>query len=215
MATLQTTTASNWPAIASAAVAEVEAIIDEYAFVGNWEDLTIAVRESEDDDPCLALYGYAAFEASKPILDDNDDPIDREHGYTEEFLERLAPHLEDPLVVETIGHEKCRFPLIGVQWTAWPDGTVQYDSFDHQPDKPATADESEPLTVTITAETVRIETAADREVAMWTREELAESPEAFSAAFEAVRQAADAPSELLEHQRVHLDAQSRDDSSEQ
>ena len=215
MATLQSTTASNWPAIASAAVAEVEAIIDEYAFVGNWEDLTVAVRESEDDDPRLALYGYAAFEASKPILDDNEDPIDWEHGYTEEFLERLAPHLEDLLVVETIGHEKCRFPLIAGQWAAWPDGTVQYDSFDHQPDKPTTDDESEPLTVAIESETVRIETSAGREIAMWTREELAENPEAFSAAFEAVRQVADTPEELLERQRAHLDAQSKDDVSEQ
>ena len=215
MATLQTTTASNWPTIPSAAVAEVEAIIDEYAFVGNWEDLTVAVRESEDDDSRLALYGYAAFEASKPILDDDGEPVDREHGYTEEFLERLAPHLEEPLVVETIGHEKCRFPLIGGQWTAWPDGTVRYDSFDHQPDKPATDGEAEPLTVDIAAEMVRIETADSREVAMWTREELAESPEAFSAAFEAVRQASDAPAELLERRRAHLDAQSETDASEQ
>ena len=215
MATLQTTTASNWPVIDSAAVAEVEALIDEYVFVGNWEDLTVAVRESEDDDPRLALYGYAVFEASKPVLNDDGELVDREHGYTEEFLERLAPHLEEPLVVEMIGHEKCRFPLIGIQWTAWPGGTVQYDSFDHQPDKPVTNDESEPLTVAIESETVRIETAAGREVAMWTREELAESPEAFSAAFEAVRQAADAPEELLGCQRTHLDAQSRGDASEQ
>lgn len=181
MATLQTTTASNWPAIDSASVAEMEVIIDEYAFVGNWEDLTVAVRESTDDDSRLALYGYAAFEASKPILDENEDPIDWEHGYTEEFLERLAPHLEEPLVVETIGHEKCRFPLI----------------------------------VVVESETVRIETADGREVAMWTREELAESPEAFSAAFEAVRLASNEPMELLKRQRAHLDAQSRDNASEQ
>ena len=118
-------------------------------------------------------------------------------------------------VVETIGHEKCRFPLIAGQWTAWPDGTVQYDSFDHQPDKPTIDDESEPLIVVVESETIRIETADGREVAMWTREELAESPEAFSAAFEAVRLASNEPMELLKRQRAHLDAQSRDNASEQ
>lgn len=81
MATLQTTTASNWPAIASAAVAEVEAIIDEYAFVGNWEDLTVAVRESEDDDPRLALYGYAAFEAVRLASNESMELLERQRAH--------------------------------------------------------------------------------------------------------------------------------------
>lgn len=135
MATLQASSASNWPRIDPDAVEVVEAVIEDYDFVGNWEDLTVAVEESVDGEPYLAVYGYATFEASKPITGQNGSVVDRENDCTEEFLKRLALHLKDPLIVETVGFEKCRFPLLASQWAVWPDGTVAHDALDHSPKK--------------------------------------------------------------------------------
>lgn len=145
MATLQATTASNWPQIDPDSVEEVEAIIAEYDFFGTHDSLTVSVSEpdNEDSEPHLNLYGYASFEASKPVTDQDGSVADREYGHTEEFLTRLAPHLEEQLVVETVGFEKCRFPLLAGQWIAWPDGTVTYNSFDHSPEKPDVDDVDE------------------------------------------------------------------------
>ncbi|MFA9517028.1 hypothetical protein ACERIT_07400 [Halopenitus sp. H-Gu1] len=138
MATLQATTASNHPTVDPDAVEAIESIVEDYDFYGSFDSLTIGVVEPdrEDADPYLELYGYASFEATKPILDENGSAVDREYHCTEKFLERLAPHLEDQLVVETVGFEKCRFPLLAGQWSAWPDGTVTYNSFDHAPENP-------------------------------------------------------------------------------
>lgn len=138
MATLQATTASNHPTVDPDAVEAIEAIIDDYDFYGSFDSLTIGVVEpdQEDADPYLELYGYVAFEVTKPILEEGESVVEREDHCTEEFLERLATHLEEQLVVETVGFEKCRFPLLAGQWVAWPDGTVTYNSFDHAPENP-------------------------------------------------------------------------------
>lgn len=44
-------------------------------------------------------------------------------------------------MIETVGHEKCRFPLLAGQWSVWPHGTVQYKSFDHSPERPAASEQ--------------------------------------------------------------------------
>jgi hypothetical protein len=136
MATLQATTTSDPAQLDPDSIDTVEDIVGDYDFVGIHADLTVDVSESDGETaPTLSIHGHATFEATKPIRDDDGTVVDREHGQTEEFLERLAPHLQEPFVVETVGHEKCRFPLLASQWTVWPDGTVQYDSLDHNPDK--------------------------------------------------------------------------------
>jgi hypothetical protein len=141
MATLQATTASNWPHINPDGVAAVEAIIADYDFIGAHDTLTVTVTDPTDEDPpSLKVAGYASFDVSKPLTDDEGTVVDREYCYTEEFLERISPYLEEQLVVETVGFEKCRFPLLAGQWVAWPDGTVVYNSFDHSPDKPTATD---------------------------------------------------------------------------
>jgi len=138
MATLQASTASNRPAVDPSAVETIEAIIDEYDFPGNFDSLNVAVIDPDHEDaaPFLELYGYATFDATKPILDEDGSVVDREEGCTREFLKRLAAHLEEQLVVETVGFEKCRFPMLAGQWVAWPDGTIEYNSFNHTPEKP-------------------------------------------------------------------------------
>jgi hypothetical protein len=156
MATFQGITASNNPCIDPDAVEDVEAIIADYEFVGAVGTLTVAAIDPANEDapayvdddaaPHLVCYGGASFDASKPVTDDDGHVIDHEYDCTEEFLTRLAPHLTEQLVVETVGFEKFRFPLLAGQWVAWPDGTVAYDSFDHSPKKPVDSDTDDKVT---------------------------------------------------------------------
>ncbi|EMA56751.1 hypothetical protein [Halococcus thailandensis] len=136
MATLQAATSSTWNRVDPTAKDWIEAIAEEYDFWGAFDELTIDVKENSDGDTIISIFGYASFDPSKPIHDEDGAVVDHEYGHAEEFLERIAPHLEEQLVIETVGYEKCRFPLLAGQWCVWPDGTTQYDSFDHSPDKP-------------------------------------------------------------------------------
>jgi len=141
MATLQATTASNGPRINPDSIDAIEAIINEYDFYGNFDSLTIEAvdPDNEDADPHLRCFGHATFSPSKPVLDEDGSIADREYVSAEDVLERLAPHLEEPLVVQTVGFEKCRFPLLASQWVAWPDGTLTHNTFDTAPEKPVTS----------------------------------------------------------------------------
>jgi hypothetical protein len=135
MATLHAVTAANRPRIDPDHVTEVEAIVAAYEYPGHGRDLTVDLDHADTDDHCpqLAIHGESTFAVTKPILDADGAVVDRDHGYTREFFERLAPYLDESLVVETVGHEKCRFPLLASQWTVWPDGPIRCRSFDHAP----------------------------------------------------------------------------------
>lgn len=143
MATLRPTTSSTWSRVDPDATDHIEAIVAEYDFFGAHEDLTIDLHENSDGDTIISIHGHASFDASKPVRAEDGSVADREYDYTEEFLERIAPFLQEQLVVETVGHEKCRFPLLAGQWSVWPDGTVQYDSFDHSPEKPDASEQDD------------------------------------------------------------------------
>jgi hypothetical protein len=141
MATLKLTTSSTWSNVDPDAKDQIEAIADEYNFQGANGEVVINVNEDSDGDTVISIHGYATFDPSKPIRNEDGEYVDEEHGYAEEFLGRIAPHLEEQLVIETVGHEKCRFPLLASQWSVWPDGTVQYESFNHDPEKLEAGDE--------------------------------------------------------------------------
>jgi hypothetical protein len=143
MATLRATTSSNSSRIDPDAKDEIDAILAKYDFVGAHEDLTVDITEHSDGGLSISIQGHAAFEASKPVLGEDGSVADREHGCTEEFLKRLAPHLEEQLVIQTVGHEKSCFPLLAGQWSAWPDGTVQYESLDHSPEQSAASEQDD------------------------------------------------------------------------
>lgn len=143
MATLQATTSSTWSRIDPNAKEQIKAVVEEYDFWGAHDELNIDVKEDSDGDTIISIYGYASFDPSKPIHDEDGTVVDREYGHDEEFLERIAPHLEEQLVIETVGNEKSRFPLLAGQWCVWPDGTVQYESFDHSPEKQETTDQDD------------------------------------------------------------------------
>jgi hypothetical protein len=102
----------------------------------------------EADLPQLILYGYAMFSpAHRPtvreiVVDDLDDDIDEDEReaviddktedliwdyagkHVEDFLRELSSFLTESFVVQTVGHEKCRFPLVGFQFTVDTDGEI-------------------------------------------------------------------------------------------
>jgi hypothetical protein len=102
------------------------------------------------------LYGYAPFSpAHRPtvreaVLEDLDDDLDEDERevvidaetenllwdyagkHAEEFLRKLSPFLTEPFVVQTVGHEKCRFPHVGYQYRVDPDGEMTISSWDEQ-----------------------------------------------------------------------------------
>lgn len=136
MATLRSTTTSTWSRVNPDAIDQIHAITEEYNFWGAHEELAVDLKEGEDGETILSIYGGAGFDVSRPVEGEKGEVVDEEPGYTEEFLKRLAPHLEEKLVIQTVGHEKCRFPLVASQWTVWPDGTIRQDSFNTRPEKP-------------------------------------------------------------------------------
>jgi hypothetical protein len=100
----------------------VTKLIEKYRFSG---DLTVMV----DDSGCLQIWGEDTFSAYSPENPDPDhvdyDVPDYDDDVTEEFLEELAPLLDlgkgGRLIIQSIGNEKCRFPLFGFEWII--DGT--------------------------------------------------------------------------------------------
>lgn len=123
-------TSSTKSRVEPAATDHIEAIAAEYDFWGAHEELAIELNEDANGDTVISIRGYAPFEASKPVRAEDESVADREHGCTEEFLERIAPHLEEQFVIETVGHDRCDFPLFADQWSVWPDGTVIHNQFE-------------------------------------------------------------------------------------
>lgn len=117
-----------------------------------------SLHPEDESQPSLILYGYALFgpahrptvrEAAREQLDadgdlnglndgEREDLIDDEaqnlvydyqHEHTEKFLCELATFLTEPFVVQTAGYEKCRFPLVGYQYSVDPEGEIGHVSF--------------------------------------------------------------------------------------
>jgi hypothetical protein len=140
MSNPQASTASTGGKVDPDAEGEIAAIADEYNFAGTHETVTIEVRENSDGDSVLDIYGYAPFRLSKPIYEDGEW-LDEESGYAEEFLEQIAPFLEERLVVDTISHDGNDYPLRAHQYIVWPDGTVKHNHFERGSDITKPSDE--------------------------------------------------------------------------
>ncbi|TKX37067.1 hypothetical protein EXE51_08325 [Halorubrum sp. CGM5_25_10-8B] len=107
--------------------------------------------------PYLVLYGYASFgpvhrptvrhaayeqldaasdleglsDADREALIDaetEDLVYDYQHEHTEDFLRELVAYLVEPFIVQTAGYEKCRFPLVGYQYSVDLDGEIDHVS---------------------------------------------------------------------------------------
>ena len=141
MATLRATTSSNWCKVNPDTTDQIRTVAERYDFWGANGELGLLIKENSDNNTVLSIFGGTAFEVSKPITGEDGSVVDREPGYTEEFLNQLAPFLNEKLVVQYVGHEKCRFPLVAGQWTVWPDGTTLRESFSTSPEKPDDTDQ--------------------------------------------------------------------------
>jgi hypothetical protein len=116
----------------------VERIIAGYFFDPDFNVGTLF--DEEDGRPMLFVYGYVWPEAWKLPADlarEDFDPYSSD-SYEEgadgfiELLREFAPHLDQPLVVQAIGNEKCRYPLAACQWHVEPGGSdAEVSEFGH------------------------------------------------------------------------------------
>lgn len=91
------------------------------------------IEYSFRDDGSLCLYGYGWFDPQDSEAPEDDPGL----GTDEKFLKGLAPFLapskrkiagrtdEYLIIVESIGAEKCRFPLSANRWTLRPNGDIE------------------------------------------------------------------------------------------
>jgi len=116
MANFEGVTASNSPAIKPDKIDKIKEIVDRYCL----NELACGVR-----DGCLELYGYDFFYVSANEPNDMDDEYDK----TDNFLKEIAPLLLEKLVIQSVGSEKCRFPLAAQEIVVLPNGDITYNGF--------------------------------------------------------------------------------------
>jgi hypothetical protein len=108
------------------------------------------IETGEVGPPQLMLYGYAMFSpAHRPtvreaVVEDLGDDLDEDEReavidaetedllwdyagkHVEDFLRELSSFLTESFLVQTVGHEKCRFPLVGFQFTVDTEGEIDH-----------------------------------------------------------------------------------------
>lgn len=140
MANYYGTTASNGATIKKGKEKELQAYLDKWTWLGEGE-LKTEIRGNY-----LAIYGYDDFDPylivtkeqaeANPDLEEGEANWD-EGGDPEGFLMGLAPFLEKQgkgkdenlIVIQTVGNEKCRFPLGACEFVLRSDGTVEFNGF--------------------------------------------------------------------------------------
>jgi len=91
-------------------------------------------KHANGKDVFLHLYGYGAFWV-KPL--DKDGEIDEDSDLdAEDFLKGLTKFLEPDkegrlIVVQEVGHEKCRFPLTASEYVLRENGKLEWNGFKH------------------------------------------------------------------------------------
>jgi hypothetical protein len=141
MATFLATTASNSPRLKDPAAASQ--VLERYCWDGDVQAVIETGRA--DGDTYLALYGYewpGAWKIPDGVSPDEFEPDydqDLYDGFAE-FLREIARYLAEPLTVQAVGFEKCRFPLSACEWHIEPGGTViEVCTFRHSGDEPTSA----------------------------------------------------------------------------
>jgi hypothetical protein len=133
MATFVATTTSN-----GAALRDVEAarkLLDRYYWYGDVQ--AEIVGDDAEGQSYLSVYGHdwpGAWWIPDGVDKDAfvpDEDIDSGTGF-EEFLAAIAPLLAEPLTIQAIGFENCRFPLSACEWHVKPGSTeVEVNGFRH------------------------------------------------------------------------------------
>ncbi len=139
MATFVATTANNGPRLKDAEAAR--RVLERYSWDGEIE--AVIETDPTNGQAYLALYGYdwpgawkvPEGEHREEFVPDYDQ--DAYDGF-EEFLRDIAPHLAEPLTVQAVGTEKCRFPLSACEWHVRPSAhEIEINGFEHGHDEPA------------------------------------------------------------------------------
>lgn len=157
---MRTATCSNRPAITPGHEAAVRDLLEKYDLGHGPNETMMAVVNPPDGDGTgdpakLVINGRAEFHGTKRSVvaewvDERFDPDDDterdrliddyvlefEGQHTEEFLTAVAQHLEDPLHIQTISHEKCRYPFGAYEWVATPEGEVRCNRLGDMPTPP-------------------------------------------------------------------------------
>jgi hypothetical protein len=130
MATFIATTASNGARLKDAEAAR--RVVDRYCWDG---DVEVAIQT--DRSAYLVVYGYdwpgcwKVPEGTEPDAFEPDFDQDTYDGF-EAFLLDIAPHLAEPLTIQAVGTEKCRFPLSACAWHVRPGATeIEITGFQH------------------------------------------------------------------------------------
>ena len=121
MANFIATTASNGPRLKDSVAAK--GVIASFCFDG---DLIVEVEtDSRIHKDYLVIYG-TNWPGAWPMprgtnVEDLEPNYDEDSGEGwERFLNAIAPYLDEPLTVQAVGSEKCRFPLAACEWRIEP-----------------------------------------------------------------------------------------------
>lgn len=127
MANYISKTTSNRPAVSNPDA--LEDVLDEWAF----HPMGSTVEANVTDQDELVVLGETDFlPVPTANVDSNTELMDAEPAI-DDFLKAVAPFLEEPLIVQTIGSTKLRYPFDGTQCIATPDGRISVKGFyDHQ-----------------------------------------------------------------------------------
>jgi hypothetical protein len=125
MPTFIAVTACNGPRLSDPEGAQK--VIERYCWDG---DVVPVIRKDEAGRQShLALHGYdwpGAWRIPDGVRKAEFEPdydLDSADGF-EEFLKELAPFLAEPLTVQAVGSERCRFPISACEWHVRPRDTV-------------------------------------------------------------------------------------------
>lgn len=121
MANFEARTASSGARIQTDKEQDVDALLARYNFSS---ELIVAVERG-----VLYVYGYDWLYAERVL--EGDDDLDQENCF-DDFLKELAPMLSEPLLIQSIGAEKCRFPMAAVEVLVKPSGELVWAGFDLQ-----------------------------------------------------------------------------------
>ena len=127
MANFVATTASSGARIKKEKRKELEAYLE--GFSTDSEDVELVIEDGEE--PTIEIYGYGWFTVWEKVDNEEgeEEVVDFDTEKTDEFLLGLAPFLAEPLIIQSVGNEKCRFPLAAWEYRVHPDGKIEENGF--------------------------------------------------------------------------------------
>jgi hypothetical protein len=140
MATFIATAASSVPRIKDSE--GVKKVMERFF----WDGEVTPVIQTEQGQLRLAIHGGdwpAAWKIPEDVAKEEfeaDYDKDPTEGF-EQFLKEVSPFLAEPLIVQSVGFEDCRFPVAACEWRIVPGSSeLEINGFKHslEDDQPAT-----------------------------------------------------------------------------